>query len=258
MSSVYFSRTSGTLGYELWVTDGTTDGTRLVKQINTVPGSNSGLGSTPNHLTSVNGKLFFLADDGTHGAELWTSNGTEAGTVLVKDSVAGSASPTNARLLTSAGNTLFFIANDGAHGDELWASNGTAAGTGMLKDINPSSGAFASGDSNDLVDVNGTLFFAANDGTHGTELWKSNGSAAGTVLVKDIFPGSSESSLSEFAEFQGALFFSASDGTQPSFELWKSSGTAGTTIRVQDGGTGPTAFTGTGKIVDADGTLFFA
>src|SRR5436189_4586426 len=72
----YFSGGYGANDYELWKTDGTQAGTVLVKDIN--PGIS---GSHPDHLTEVNGTLFFTADDGTNGTELWKSNGTTAGTV---------------------------------------------------------------------------------------------------------------------------------------------------------------------------------
>ena len=86
--------------------------------------------------------------------------------------------------------TLYFTVNDAVHGDELWKSNGTDKGTVMVKDIAagkyPSGGGPRSSNPFDLTAVNGTLFFSADDGVHGRELWKSNGTVAGTVLVKDI------------------------------------------------------------------------
>ena len=81
---VCFTATDGDHGRELWVTDGTTDGTRLVKDIR--PGS---AGSAPKALTRVGSRLFFTADDGVHGRELWVSDGTAAGTRLVKDLTSG-------------------------------------------------------------------------------------------------------------------------------------------------------------------------
>ena len=82
----------------------------------------------------MNGTLFFTANDGVSGNELWKSDGTAAGTVLVKDIYAG-----RHRLeplgLVAVGGTLFFTANDGVNGTELWKSDGTAAGTVLVKDI---------------------------------------------------------------------------------------------------------------------------
>ena len=89
--------------------------------------------SLPSFLTDVNGTLFFTANDGTTGDELWKSDGTEAGTVLVKDIFPGaigripfSSSP---NFLTDVNGTLFFNANDDPTGNELWKSEGTEAGT---------------------------------------------------------------------------------------------------------------------------------
>jgi ELWxxDGT repeat protein len=95
-------------------------------------------------------------------------------------------------------------------------SDGTAAGTVLVKDINPGG---ASSNPGGLADVNGILFFAANDGTHGSELWKSDGTASGTVLVADIDPGSA-SSYPTFLTVAGRhLFFTADDGVHGA-ELW--------------------------------------
>ena len=106
----------------------------LVKDIR--PG---GYSSSPGSLTALGNTLYFSANDGVNGTELWKSDGTAAGTVLVKDifpSVSWSSSP---RYLTAVGNTLFFSANDGVNGEELWRSDGTAAGTVLVKDIFPGS-----------------------------------------------------------------------------------------------------------------------
>src|SRR5262245_57599686 len=191
-STLFFTANDGVHGAELWKSDGTTAGTVLVKDIN--PGSAS---SYPQNHTVVNGTLFFSANDGTHGTELWKSNGTAAGTVLVKDIRPGSSPygfpfSSHPRDLTAVGDALFFSADDGVNGRELWKSDGTAAGTVLVKDIRPGSSPYGypyGSDPQHLTAVGGTLFFAANDGTHGTELWKSNGTAAGTVLVKDSSPG---------------------------------------------------------------------
>jgi ELWxxDGT repeat protein len=102
-------------GNELWFTDGTAAGTRLLSDI--LPGS---FGSEPSSLVAAGGRIFFSADDGSHGAELWTSDGTAAGTRMVQDinPGAGSSSPSD---MTAAGGLLFFAADDGFTGRQLWA-----------------------------------------------------------------------------------------------------------------------------------------
>src|SRR5262249_45748464 len=129
--------------------------------------------------TNVNGTLFFTATDGVHGPELWKSNGTAAGTILVKDINPGS-NPTGPApsSLTNVNGTLYFTDDNGTAGYGLWRSDGTAAGTTLVKAI----------PAGELTDVNGLLYFMGYD-THGWELWQSDGTAAGTVLVQDIYPG---------------------------------------------------------------------
>src|SRR5262249_50382137 len=154
------------------------------------------------------------ANDGSNGRELWKSDGTAAGTVLVKDIRPGS-SPygypygSNPQHLTAVDGTLFFAANDGVHGTELWESDRAAAGTPLVKDIR--AGSYGSYPYS-LTAVDDQLFFTANDGVHGTELWKSNGTIRGTALVLDIRPGSYGSYPDALVDVDGRLFFTANDG----------------------------------------------
>ena len=115
---------------------------------------------------------------------------------------------------------LFFGADDGTTGRELWKSAGTDAGTVVVKDIRPGPSSSFPDQATSLTDVGGALFFTASDGTTGFELWESDGTAAGTVQVKDIWPGPLGSFPFSLTDVGGTLFFSASDGTN-GLELWK-------------------------------------
>lgn len=222
----------------------------LVKDI--VPG---GVSSNPTNLVNVNGTVYFTVSNGVNGVELWKSNGTAAGTVLVKDIVAGSGS-SNPAHLTNVNGTLFFTAETAAHGRELWKSNGTAAGTVLVKDIWPGTRyGFYFGLTDTLINVNGTLFFTANNGVNGVELWKSNGTAAGTVLVKDINPGALTSGPHLLTVINGTLFFVANDGGVTGHELWKSNGTLAGTQLVRN--INPSRGYHITELEAVNGTLFF-
>jgi ELWxxDGT repeat protein len=233
---VFFTADDGVNGRELWVSDGTAAGTRMVRDIG--PGS---AGANFYGITRFGNRLAFTASDGSHGRELWVSDGTAAGTFMVKDILSGSQEgfPT---ALKAIGNTLYFSAGTNSLGRELWKSDGTAAGTVMVKDIN--AGSNGSG-SLGFTEVNGTIFFSAESqvttgqGNHSTttyygrELWKTDGTAAGTVMVKDIREGFGDSFPTELINLNGTLLFSAMTDDL-GFELWRSNGTSAGTVLVED------------------------
>ncbi|MCA9185917.1 MAG: cadherin-like domain-containing protein, partial [Planctomycetales bacterium] len=242
---LYFSADDGIHGSELWLSDGTEDGTVLVRDIRA--GANS---SQPSEITYFGGALYFAAHDDPFGRELWKSDGTEGGTTLLKDIRPGgdSSHPT---LFTQVGELLYFVANDGDSGYELWKSDGTPEGTVFVKDINTGT---LSSNPRYLTDVNGTLYFAANDGVGGVELWKSDGSEAGTVRVKDIRVGTNGSIPRLLTNMNGLLYFTAHDGV--SWEIWKSDGTEAGTSRVKSNRLASGALSPV-ELANVGGTLYF-
>jgi ELWxxDGT repeat protein len=207
----------------------------LLKDINTNVNANAG-NSNPGSLTNFNGTLYFSADSRNAsnfavGNEVFKTDGTTDGTVLLKD--IGQGGPGNPTNLTVFNGELYFVITDNIHGFELWKTNGTDAGTVMVKDINTTE-AGGSHPSN-LTVVNNTLFFTADNGAtnNGEELWKTDGTEAGTVMVKDIMPGSNTSEPSNLFNLNGVLFFTAVSDMLffPTPQLWKSDGTeAGTVV----------------------------
>ena len=221
-STLFFTATTE-LGAELWKTDGTVQGTQLVKDV--LPGSGS---SDPTKLTAVGNTLFFIAST-AQGSELWKSDGTSAGTVLVKDIRPGLSSSAPNYLVNSNG-TLFFRANDGSTGDELWKSDGTNSGTVLVRDINPGA---ASSSVTAPTNIGGVVVFGANDGAEGNELWRSDGTTAGTIRMVTIRPGAAGSNPGYFGSVGGFVYFSANDGVN-GIELWRTGGTAGSTNLVSN------------------------
>ena len=142
-------------------------------------------------LSEVDGTLFFRATDGVSGAELWKSDGTDAGTMLVRDIFDGPPDSTPSGLSDGIGSFIF-LAQDAVRGRELWKSDGTEAGTLLIKDIDARTlGAIPI----HLTDAAGTLYFSATDGITGHELWRSDGTEIGTTFIKDIYAGPNDSIL---------------------------------------------------------------
>ena len=258
-------------GRELWVTDGTATGTRILKNIKDGKGS-----SYPRNLTVVGSTLYFTADNGTNGCELWKSDGTESGTVLVKDMRPGyepmmmspydtSSAPS---CLVAFGNLLFLSVDDGSTGRELWKSDGTGPGTVLVKDIVPGQGgsdakpAFIAG-----TGSGARLFFEVSSGNQ-RGIWRTDGTADGTEPVNSESLGSEwTDDLQRFPHAQlpdgrvifGTLTESYEIGTAYDTEtmtagVWVTDGSSVTNVRSTIGTfarpiNGPTGFTRSGDAV---------
>lgn len=250
---LFFAASSAAGGSELWTSDGTEEGTRQMANINQT--YNGTAGSSPSSLTAVGATVFFSANDGINGNELWKSDGGATGTVMVKDLTPGSGSTSFGAFATARG-LLFFVADNGTAGAELWVSDGTAAGTFMLQDINTSTVVSGGASITAMAAHNDLLLFNAYSPTYGNELWRSDGTTAGTFLLKDIYAGSSGSVPSNFKASGGHLYFTALTAAN-GLELWKTDGTVAGTVIVKDIFPGSASSVPSG-LADINGMLYFS
>jgi ELWxxDGT repeat protein len=222
---LYFFGNDGVAGFELWRTDGTSAGTYLVKDIN--PGIESCLllSSPKNYFTQLNGFIYFGAAEPVTGAELWKSDGTEAGTTLVAnidDSEPLFANMgSNPAFFCTYNNAVYFSGYRPVDGRELWKTDGTAAGTVLVRDITS-----GSSDPSGMKVYNGLLYFSAFHPDQNFALYKSDGTTAGTTVVEAPNAGGPIlTSDATFHLFKGKLFFEAMNDLG-FHNIWFSDGTA--------------------------------
>ncbi len=224
----FFSRNDGVHGVEPWVSNGTVAGTTLLADLD----PNQDGGSFPTHLRAGAGRCFFFAnaDVRPREIELWSSDGTEAGTVLANrfdNERFNSSSQIGAADL---GSRIALIDGRFSGFSEIWISDGTAGGTFRAHpdDVHPT-GRYRA--------VGGRLFFEASDEQHGIELWTTDGTPAGALRLSDFensdpFPDE----FSEQAPFRALgnrLSFLVAD-LFGRFEPWVSDGTIGGTRRLAE------------------------
>lgn len=209
--------------------------------------------SYPQNLTQLNGFLFFSADDGTHGFELWKTDGSNPGTILVKDLTPGNSGTDNLRDFTVVNNQLYFTCKTGT---ELWMSNGNSSGTDTLITF-PDIGTLQD---NSLFALNNSLLFVTQDFSTGhLSLWKSNGTATTTNKLKTFNNGGNSIHFSTFRLYKNEVYFLAHDGLSGQ-EVWKTDGTVAGTILLKDinlGMNDGTPWPDSPFFNEIDGELFF-
>jgi len=216
---IYFNPPNLASGIELWKSDGTKEGTRLLKDIN--PGVE---GSNPS-LHRVGNQLFLKAYAPTSYSELYRSDGTAVGTVLVADiAPLDSSSP---RDFTSLGDKAVFTADDKIHGRELWISDGTAAGTILVKDIQPGWKDAAI----ESITVAGTNAYFNAKSNAISQLWRSDGTGAGTVLLQSSgFTGAR--ALTSVGDTLYFTAYATANRPEVGLTLWKTDGSVAGTVEV--------------------------
>ncbi len=226
--ATYFRADDGIHGAELWVTDGTAQGTHLV-----VDGYAGALGLEPSGLTELNGRLLFVANRGQFGAEWWSTDGTAGGTSQVSG---WQVMRTDRDSLAVLGNKLLFRGLHPLYGNELFVTDGTAAGTGMVKDIRPGPSASPNGP---MVVWNGAVWWNTSDGTSGSELWRTDGTEAGTSMVVEVCPGSAGGVRDGITVLPNGLLFGGRSDALQGWEPWITDGTPAGTHAVADIRPGP-------------------
>ncbi len=188
-------------GTELWFTDNTAQGTRLVRDI--FPGW---VGSHPSWYSKLGDVVVFIANDGVHGTELWRTDGTAPGTFMLADIGPGAQHYGGAYPTVVLNEVLYFTADDTVTGNELWRTDGTREGTYLVADIVPGyEGSYV----RDLTPAANNIIFVRTG-----EIWISDGTGPGTRKIADL-------GVSRCCELVGdAVFFTANDGVH-GLELWR-------------------------------------
>lgn len=210
---IFKATNSGNTNNELWITDGTVNGTYLLKEIN--PSTKTGSDIGP--ITVFNEEAYFSANDGTHGDELWKTDGTTEGTVMVKDISPGILGSKPGDLVVW-NNLLYFSAYHPDYGKELWRTDGTAESTHLVADLIPGT---ASSHPAYLFTTSCGIYFS---GLNNLFLYFSDGTPTGSFLLSDnISVGQLDNAF--FTEFNDTVYFRAIHKTSGAgSQLWKTSG----------------------------------
>jgi ELWxxDGT repeat protein len=236
-----------------WVSDGTSAGTYPLIE-------GYGLMPLPQYfIVEAAGRVYFPFAGNGEPLAIWGSDGTPAGTAPVVTAQSGAGEPKD---LTAIGDRLYFTAPraDDPDGRRLpWVSDGTDGGTGLLADVTVGEPSFAPVDPSPFVELDGRVWFAAADRTHGDELWSTDGTPEGTARllgIAGIAPGLLGSHPRGLTVWNGRLWFRARDGVH-GMELWSSDGTAAGTRFVQDIAPGA-SWSNPRELTETEGGLYFS
>lgn len=200
LGSVFFNGNAGTTGMELWKTDGTEAGTVLVKDIYAGTSTSEIL-----RFASLGNNIYFCPLYGSVNRRPWKSDGTTAGTVPITLNTNVSVD-NDSSFITSANGKIYFFALEGATFD-LYCHDGLT--TTKLLDCN-ANGINLSNLYTNFVALNGYVYFSVDSNSDTlTELWRTDGTATGTVQVASLFsPIVNPSGISNITVSNNKIFFS--------------------------------------------------
>ena len=245
--NLYFSGNDQTgTGKELYVWSGFATPASMLVDLN------SGGDSNPNHFINLNDKIYFSANGGSVGNELYELDYVNGNQVtLVKDinSLGSGSSDPGEKIIFN--NKIYFVARSVLQGRELWESDGTNAGTQLVLDLNPgTAGSFP----DNFTIYNNRLYFTATTPGIGLELFYVT-AAGNIVLASNIASGGADSNPQDLTVYNGKLYFSADDGINGR-ELWETAGTSFTTVLTAN--INSTASSEPRELVVVDDVLFFS
>lgn len=238
-NKLFFTAVDSSSTRKLWVYNGTS-----LSLVDINPGFSTS--STPTFTTAFNNRLFFTAQN---NRQLWSTDGTLGGTQVI---TAGAATNSTPRNLTVLGSNLYFTANNGTSGHEIWQyqSGNTAS---LLADITPGNNSYAP---SDLTVVGNTLYFVTDsDNDFNLELWKSDGTPAGTQIIGTDGQAPNLGIGSFYLTAVGNTLYFVANNPTSGLELWRTDGT--TTNMVKDISSGSSNSLPTG-LVNFNGKLAFA
>ncbi|MBN1536515.1 MAG: hypothetical protein JW908_07270 [Anaerolineales bacterium] len=237
----------------LWKSDGTSAGTVLIKSFTASTQDATIFGEYPVLDIAVLGNsVIFGYDTGALGVELWKSDGTDAGTQLLKNIYTVSPFNSSPTVLSDLDGTLLFRASTEAEGMELWRSNATESGTTLVKDIFPGTGS-SNCPNTGLTTLNSALYFFASDTANQCGFWESDGTLANTTFITVVIAGANYWAFSNLISANNTLYFVVNG-----YALWRSDGTAANTTLVKQIDCSPYYCGLIQDLVDVNGTLYFS